>query len=393
METKSHSDGLGIIGWDSFEYVVADLERARRFYRDKMDIPELGRMEERWGRDRGEEGLLFRAGSINFSCVASAEKGSRAERWLRRHPEGVSTLALRVRDAARARQVLEGRGATLTGPLTEEMDQEERPVRSFEIASPLGEVRFRFVERPTDAFPVHFTATEGSGAHNRHRYQVIDHVTSNLLTLEPWVTWLRDVLGFEEYWRVSFHTSDGKKDEGGTGLSSIVMKDPDSDVKLANNEPQSPNYGASQIYRFVEDNRGPGVQHVAFHVPDILACTGELRRAGVDFLDTPGSYYDMLPKRMEERHITNFREDLDTLRRLGILVDGENDKYLLQIFSVEGKLLQDDEMGGPFFYELIQRRGARGFGEGNFRALFEAIEREQETRGTLAAPHAWAGSK
>ncbi len=120
------------------------------------------------------------------------------------------------------------------------------------------------------------------------------------------------------------------------------------------------------------------MQHVAFHVPSIIPTVDGLRRAGIEFLDTPVTYYDMLPQRLVEQKVTNFQESIDTLKKLGVLVDGDNDRYLLQIFMVEGGLMYDDAKAGPFFYEVIQRRGAQGFGEGNFRALFEAIERNQE---------------
>lgn len=391
MDQGKKASDLGIIGWDGFEYVVRDLEAARRFYRDKLGIHAAGRLGERAAAESGEEALLLRAGSIAFACRASRARGSRADRWLRRHPEGVRTLAFRVRDLEAALRLLEQRGATLSRAPWSEEDHAGRPSHQFEIATPLGDVRLRFVQRAPDSLPAGFEPVEPEGPANPFGFQVIDHVTSNFLTVEPWVTWLRDVLGFEEYWRVRFHTSDVRGGEGGTGLASIVMWDPGSGVKLANNEPLLPNFESSQIYSFVEENRGPGVQHVAFHLPDIVASVEQMRRRGVEFLDTPGAYYEMLPERMRRQKVTTFREDVDRLRELGILVDGAEDKYLLQIFSVEGKVLHADEQGGPFFYEFIQRRGARGFGEGNFRALFDSIEREQERQGGRA-PHPWAGT-
>jgi 4-hydroxyphenylpyruvate dioxygenase len=200
-------------------------------------------------------------------------------------------------------------------------------------------------------------------------------------------------MGFSEYWRVHFHTADINPGSGGSGLASIVMWDPESGIKFANNEPVTPNYEASQIYSFVEANNGPGVQHVAFHVPVISPAVENMRRAGIEFLDTPATYYDMLPERLARQQVTNFSEKIEEMQRLGILVDGEDDRYLLQIFMVEGGLLYDDEVAGPFFYEIIQRKGARGFGEGNFRALFESIERDQQQRAAVEGQlRAGAGS-
>ena len=374
---------LGIVGYDCYEFVVRDIERSRRFYTRMMDIPEIARLGEAEAAERGEDAILFAAGKARCAVVSPCEAGSAADRWLGRHPDGVRVVGLRVRDIEHARRVLEERGATLCTALEESLDDQGRPYRRFDIATPLGDVRFRFVERASDALPPGFVPVDGGEGTNCNGFQTIDHVTSNLLTIEPHVTWLRDILGFEEYWRVHFHTADIHGGGGGSGLASIVMWDPASGIKFANNEPVAPNYEASQIYTFVEVNRGPGVQHVAFHVPAIAPAVDGLRRAGIEFLDTPATYYDMLPERLRRQGVERFDENLDELRRLGILADGEEARYLLQIFMVEGGLLYDDETAGPFFYEVIQRRGARGFGEDNFRALFEAIERDQLQR---AAP-------
>jgi 4-hydroxyphenylpyruvate dioxygenase len=372
--------GLGIVGYDGYEFVVSDLARSRRFYGQMLDVAETARLSDREADRRGETAFLFEAGAARWTCVAPTARGSAADRWLRRHPDGVRMVAFRVRDSEHARRVLSERGATLCTELSTAEDQQGRPYRWFDIATPLGDVRFRFVERATDALPPGFEQLAGAAAANRFSFQLIDHITSNFLTIEPHVTWLRDVMGFSEYWRVHFHTSNVSSSTGGSGLASIVMWDAESGIKLANNEPVTPNYEQSQIYTFVEANHGPGVQHVAFHVPAISPAVDGLRRAGIEFLDTPATYYDMLPERLAAQRVDRFTERLDELKRLGVLVDGEDGRYLLQIFMVEGGVLYGDERAGPFFYEVIQRRGARGFGEGNFRALFEAIERDQQQR-------------
>jgi len=372
--------GLGIVGYDGYEFVVSDLERSRRFYGQMLDVAETARLTDREADRRGETAFLFEAGTARWTCVAPGARGSAADRWLQRHPDGVRTVSFRVRDSAHARRVLGERGATVCSELTSAEDNRGRPYRWFDIATPLGDVRFRFVERAADALPPGFEPLAGADAGNRFSFQVIDHITSNFLTIEPHVTWLRDVMGFSEYWRVHFHTADINPATGGSGLASIVMWDAESGIKLANNEPVAPNYEQSQIYTFVESNHGPGVQHVAFHVPTIIPTVEGLRGSGIEFLDTPATYYDMLPERLARQGVQRVSEPADDLRRLGILVDGEGDRYLLQIFMVEGGVLYGDERAGPFFYEVIQRRGARGFGEGNFRALFEAIERDQVQR-------------
>jgi 4-hydroxyphenylpyruvate dioxygenase len=155
------------------------------------------------------------------------------------------------------------------------------------------------------------------------------------------------------------------------------MWEPYSGLKFANNEPLRPHFERSQIAIFCADNRGPGIQHVALAMPDICGAVAELRRRSVEFLRTPGTYYDALPERLAQQRVPPIREAMDKLRHLGIQVDGNMDGYLLQIFMKDAALYYQDPAAGPFFLELIQREGARSFGEGNFRALFEAIEREQ----------------
>lgn len=384
--------GLGIIRWDAFEYVVSDIERSRRFYTSSMQVSETAILGERHASQRGEEAVLFSIGHGQVVCVTPRDPDSSAGRWLRRHPDGVARIGLRVKDIEVTRRVLDGRGATFCeSRIQEESDHAGNRYRHFEVASPLGDVRIRFVERADGALPPGFLPVGDGERQNPFRFQVVDHVTSNLLTLGPWIGWLRDVLGFEEFWRVHFHTQDVRGELGGSGLASIVMRDPESGIKLANNEPATPNYEASQIYRFCEANAGPGVQHVAFSVPQIQPAVEGLRRGGIDFLDTPAAYFEMLPARLAEKKVTNFRENIADLQKLGILVDGDDDRYLLQIFMIEGGLLYRDDKAGPFFYEVIQRCGSTGFGEGNFRALFEAIERDQLQR-TLAQQHFDSGA-
>jgi len=156
------------------------------------------------------------------------------------------------------------------------------------------------------------------------------------------------------------------------------MWDPWSGTKFANNEPARPFFKSSQINLFNEDLRGDGVQHIALTVTDILGAVRGLRASGVSFMPTPGSYFDMLPERIAASGIGEIDEDIETLRELSILIDGaHHHAYMLQIFLKESAGLYGDPSAGPFFYEIIQRKGDRGFGAGNFRALFESIEREQ----------------
>jgi 4-hydroxyphenylpyruvate dioxygenase len=174
-------------------------------------------------------------------------------------------------------------------------------------------------------------------------------------------------------------------------LKSIVMWDPGSNVKFANNEPFRPFFKESQINLFAEDNRGDGIQHSALSVGDIIGAVRGLRAAGVEFMPTPGSYFDALPERLKAIGVGGIDESVDVLRELEILVDGGKPRqYLLQIFLKEAAGLYHDPEAGPFFFEIIQRKGDQGFGAGNFRALFEAIEREQAQSGHGAGGRAGA---
>ncbi|HEU4404037.1 MAG TPA: VOC family protein [Polyangiaceae bacterium] len=373
---------LGLLGYDSYTFVVENLARSRDFYVNKFDFREVARGSDAWAQRTGELTSVFAAGQARVIVTSPLTQSSAAARYLRRHPAGVSTLSFRVADLDRARAFLAKRDATFLDDDVDERDGQGGRYRSFSIATPLGDVAFRFVER-TDyrlVAPGLETSDEApfSLVPNRFGIAHVDHVTSNARTMAPVVRWYRDTLGFEEFWNIQFHTRDvAPSQREGTGLKSIVMWDRESGVKFATNEPLAPNFEQSQISKFCSDNRGPGIQHIAFALPDIISSTAELRRRGVAFLHTPASYYRALPERLERLKIRNVKEDLRKLEELEIEIDGADDKYMLQIFLRDAAGLYDDERAGPFFYEIIQRAGDPGFGYGNFRALFESIEREQ----------------
>ena len=220
---------------------------------------------------------------------------------------------------------------------------------------------------------------------NRFGITEVDHITTNFLTMKPALMWMEEVMGLERYWEVEFHTQDVKRGHfGGSGLKSVVMRDAESGLKFANNEPAAPYFNSSQIYVFCEEHRGAGIQHVALAVTDILSAVEGMRERGVEFMPTPGAYYDALPERLTDLGIDRIDEEMADLRKLQILVDGsDKHKYLLQVFMKEAATLFKDPQAGPLFIELLQRKGDRGFGAGNFRALFESIERQQQSDGRL----------
>lgn len=374
-------ESLGLIGYDSYSFVVENLERSRAFYRTRFDFRELARSSQLLTERTGEIASVFAAGGVRVHLVSPVSQASAAGRFLRRHPAGILSLNLRVKSVDQARALLVARGATLLGDDLDAHDRLGGRYRSFSIATPLGDVALKFIERSDDyeTFAPGFDlAVQDTAPTNRFGFEAIDHVTCNLRTMKPALDWLKSVLGMEPFWDVSFHTEDVSPGRtSGSGLRSVVLWEPESGIKIACNEPLAPFFESSQIARFLYDNHGPGVAYVALAVPSLVSTVDELRRRRVDFLPTPAAYYRALPDRLARLKITNLAADPATLEKLEIMVDGGNDRYMLQIFARESSGLYDDERGVPFFYELIERAGDEGFGYGNFRALVESIEREQ----------------
>jgi len=379
------TEHLGILGYDSFHFVVENLQRSRQFYTEKFDFKEVARAGDELAARSGQQSVVFGAGDVRVCVSTPLTQASKAARYLQRHPSGVMSLSFTVKSLDETIAFLEQRGGTFLADPYEDKDG-KGSYRSVEIATPLGDVAFRFVERKdyTRFAPGFIDSGVGNAGAPKNMYGIkrIDHVTANGLTMQPIVAWYRDVLGFEPFWDISFHTKDittkAPQAKAGSGLRSIVMHDPISHVKFATNEPLRPNFRDSQIMKFVDDNGAAGVQHVAMAVDNIVWSIEELKRRGVEFMDTPKAYYQALPERLANLGITNVKEEIAELERLQILVDGAEDKYMLQIFLREAKALHDDMRAGPFFYEVIQRCGDEGFGYGNFRALFESIERFQK---------------
>jgi 4-hydroxyphenylpyruvate dioxygenase len=375
--TKNSS--VGIKRLEGIHWYVHDLERSRQFYTGKLDFAETWRSSPELEQTGRQKSACFSANEINVVCSSPIGTGSRAQRFLTKHPDGVGTLSFEVDDIERTFALIEERGGTPIEDIQTFTD-DGGTLRQFSITTPFGDCTFRFRERRGFRALYPGAVPVAGGGKNKFGFQQIDHVTSNFQTMKPMLLWLEHVLGFEQMWEVEFHTSDvDPKRKTGSGLKSIVMWDPVSQTKFANNEPARPFFKSSQINIFNEELRGDGVQHVALTVENIVEAVRGLRSSGVTFMPTPGSYYDMLPERIAKSGIQKIDEDLDVLRELQILVDGDHHHaYMLQIFLKEASGLYKDPAAGPFFYEIIQRKGDRGFGAGNFRALFESIEREQQ---------------
>jgi len=375
---------LGIIGLESIHYYVHDLDRTRKLYCEKLDFAEIGASTDELDSRGKQHSVLFQAGQCRVVVSEPRGVGGRAWRFLQKHPEGVGTLVFRVEDIETTFQLLEERGGTTMCAIQWRYLADGTRYGHFSITTPFGDTTFRFVqrERRTFPYPGFKPYSEARGGNNRFEISHFDHVTSNFPTMQPVVLWLQEVLGFQRYWNVAFHTNDlTDASEKGSGLKSIVMWDPTSKVKFALNEPARPNFKASQINVFNEAHRGSGVQHIALAVVDIQKTVKGLLERKVAFMPTPDAYYDALPARLERMGVGQIDEPIETLRSLGILVDGEKKgAYMLQIFMKEQSDQHQDHQAGPFFLEIIQRCGDKGFGAGNFRALFESIEREQTRR-------------
>jgi 4-hydroxyphenylpyruvate dioxygenase len=371
---------LGIRKIAALIYYVHDLERVRSFMLDRLDFAEVG-MSSAALTERGRQtSALFQAGDVNIVVCAPVGEGGRAWRFLRKHPEGVGTVVFEVEDIERAFRLLEERGGTIIGDI-ERFTDEGGTLAMFSITTPFGDTTFRFIERRgfRTLYPGLALHAQPRGGSNTHRFKRVDHLTANFQTMTPALLWMEHVMGMERFWSVQFHTNDVTRNtEQGSGLKSVVMIEPSSGIKFANNEPLRPFFKSSQINVFAEDFRGDGVQHAALAVADIITTVRGLRQRGVEFMPTPGTYYDLLPERLRQLGVGSIDEDLAMLRELEILVDGEAARqYLLQIFLKEAAGRYQDPEAGPFFFEIIQRKGSNGFGAGNFRALFESIERQQ----------------
>jgi 4-hydroxyphenylpyruvate dioxygenase len=384
------TEPIGIRRLEALHYYVHDLDRSRRFYKRMMDFAETAVSSRELDLAFHQRSALFEAGDVRVLVSEPTGTGtSDASLYLRKHPDGVGMLVFEVEEIDRTFRLLEERGGT---PTTDVVTVKEGQgwFKTFGITTPFGDTEFRFVERRDFPHPYPYMTRhpEPRGGANAFGFGQIDHVTSNFLTMKPALLWMEHVLGFEEFWEVQFHTADVTRQRDaamkahGSGLRSVVMRDPHSGVKFANNEPWRPDFQASQIQLFHEDLRGDGVQHAALTVKDMLGAVKGLRERGVEFMPTPGSYYDMLPERLTRIGVERIDEAIPALRELGILVDGgARGSYMLQIFLKDSAGLYKEPAAGPFFFEIIQRKGDEGFGAGNFRALFESIEREQQKEG------------
>jgi 4-hydroxyphenylpyruvate dioxygenase len=365
----SAADFMPIEGWDHLELYVGNAKQAAYFYEHAFGFhPTAYAGPETGVRDRAS--YVLEQHEIRLVLTTALREDHEVSRFVSKHGDGVRDIALTVPDASEAYRQAVQRGARGI----EEPHRVEDEYGSLELAriGTYGDVVHTFVNRADYAGPFapgyRWISENGRGAPGVG-LKAIDHVVGNveLGRMNHWVEFYERVFGMTNI----VHFGDDQIQTEYSALMSKVMMDGSGKIKFPINEPAE-GKRKSQIEEYIEFNHGPGVQHIALQSEDIVRTVETMSSRGVWFLDTPESYYDDVEGRVGE-----IAEDYSELRRLRILADRDDDGYLLQIFT---KTAQDRP---TLFFEVIERHGARGFGDGNFKALFEAIEREQALRGNL----------
>ncbi len=365
---EKFDDHLGLQDVDYIEHYVSNAKQAAHYYMTMFGF-ELKAYSglETGVRDRSS--FYLEQGNIRFVLTAPLNSASPISEFIHKHGDGIKDIAMHVEDVDRAFNESVNRGAVaVEAPHT--ISDETGTIRKAAIKT-YGDVIHTFINRSeyNGIFLPGYAAKESTLKSSSVGIQFVDHCVGNveLGKMDDWVAFYRDVLGFTQY--ISFDDKDISTEY--SALMSKVMAGGRGMIKFPINEPAD---GAkkSQIEEYLDFFEGPGVQHLALLTGDIIETVTKLRERGLEFLAIPTSYYDEL-----EERVGKIDEPIDKLAELGILVDCDDEGYLLQIFS---KPVVDRP---TLFYEIIQRKGARGFGKGNFKALFEAIEREQDLRGNL----------
>ena len=362
-------DFMPLDGWDHVELWVGNAKQAAFYYESAFGFHRTAYAGPETGvRDRAS--YVLEQGEIRLVLTSSVRSDSDIARHALTHGDGVKDIALRVPDAANAYREAVARGAEgVIEPHT--VEDEFGKVELATIAT-YGDVVHTFVGRAgyEGAYLPGYVAQDSpNGAGDGVGLLAIDHIVGNveLGKMEHWVEYYERVFGMTEM----IHFSDDDISTEYSALMSKVMTDGQGKVKFPINEPAE-GKRKSQIDEYLEFNEGPGAQHIAMQSSNVVETVEALQQRGVVFLSTPDAYYEETPGRVGE-----IDQSWEDLRRLRILADRDDDGYLLQIFT---KTAQDRP---TLFFEVIERHGARGFGDGNFKALFEAIEREQALRGNL----------
>jgi len=358
---------IAVDGFDHVEFYVGNALQACYYYHRGFGFDVVGYRGLETG-ERDKVSYVLQQGGVRLVLSGALSSNSEIAEHAHKHGDGVKTVGFRVRDARKAFEIAVARGAEAHEQPVVIEDEDGRFVSA--AVRTYGDTIHRFVERQDykGCFAPGFTPVSKK-ASSPVGLMSIDHIVGNVEVdrMEYWVDFYKKVFGFYVY---QYFDADDISTKY-SALVSKVMANKSGTIKMPINEPAE-GIRKSQIQEYLDYYTAGGVQHIAITTKDIIKTVGELKERGVDFLTVPRSYYDTLTERVGE-----IEEDIDELAKLGILVDRESDGYLLQIFT---KPVEDRP---TLFFEVIQRKGAKGFGKGNFKALFESIEREQALRGNL----------
>jgi 4-hydroxyphenylpyruvate dioxygenase len=361
-------DFLPLLGTDYVELYVGNAKQAAYYYKTAFGFQNLAYAGLETGvRDRTS--YVLQQGKIRLVLTTPLHSDHPIAEHIRQHGDAVRVIALEVPDAVDAFEQTVSRGARPYFEPKEEMDANGRVIRSG--IHTYGDTVHIFVERKDykGVFLPGFEPYQNDYAPSPTGLKFIDHMVGNVGwgEMNKWASFYSQVMGFANL--ISFDDKDISTEY--SALMSKVMTNGNGRIKFPINEPAH-GKKKSQIEEFIEFFESPGCQHIAVATDDIVFTVSEMRRRGVEFLHVPGSYYDTVVQRVGE-----IEEDLKRLKELGIMVDRDEEGYLLQIFT------RPVEDRPTMFFEIIQRKGAKSFGKGNFQALFESIEEEQRKRGTL----------
>ncbi|MEZ4858992.1 MAG: 4-hydroxyphenylpyruvate dioxygenase [Flavobacteriaceae bacterium] len=366
-------DFLPLLGTDYVEFYVGNAKQAAHFYKTAFGFQSHAYKGLETG-SRDQVSYVLKQDKIRVVLTTPLNSKSPINDHIVKHGDGVKVIALWVEDARSAYEETTKRGAKSYMEPTVEKDENGEVVRAGIYT--YGETVHMFVERKNykGAFLPGFKEWKSDYNPTPTGLKYIDHMVGNVGwgQMNTWVKWYEDVMGF-----VNFLSFDDKQIHTEySALMSKVMSNGNGRIKFPINEPAE-GIKKSQIEEYLDFYEDAGVQHLALATDDIIATVAQLKARGIEFLPPPPqAYYDDIPRRLGT-HMEMMKEDLKELQKLSILVDADEEGYLLQIFT---KPLEDRP---TLFFEIIQRMGAKGFGAGNFKALFESIEREQAARGTL----------
>lgn len=367
-KSVAQTDFLPLEGTDYIEFYVGNAKQAAHYYKTAFGFQSVAYAGPETGmKDRAS--YVIRQNKLTFVLTTPLKTDNPIADHIYKHGDGVKVIALKVQDARSAYQETTSRGGkAYLEPTVLKDDQGEVILSGIHT---YGEVVHIFVERKNYAgiFLPGYREWKSDYTPAETGLLYVDHCVGNVgwNQMNPWVKFYEEVMGFRNI--LSFDDKDISTEY--SALMSKVMSNGNGYVKFPINEPAE-GKKKSQVEEFLDFYNGEGVQHVAIATNDIVSTVSELQHRGVEFLKIPATYYETVLDR-----VGKIDEDLEPLQRLGILIDRDDEGYLLQIFS---KPVEDRP---TLFFEIIQRKGAKSFGKGNFKALFEALEREQDARGNL----------